>query len=509
MVNKIRKIIFLGLFLTKLLLKIRILLEYQIDYLKRLLDLLFFMRSGIKFRRLLRLLISIEKGSDVSGTIEEISKNTALRGANLWMLVCSSILACIGLDVNSTAVIIGAMLISPLMSPILGIGLGVAIFDKRLLKNAVKNLSLAVFLSLLTSFIYFSVSPFSELTSELEARTTPTILDVCVAFFGGVAGVVAGSRKDKTNAIPGVAIATALMPPLCTAGFGLANLTLNVFLGAFYLFFINAFFISLATYLISILLKFPKKTQLNDEESTKYKRIIIAFAILVTIPSGIILFDVLTKLRFDKNVRNFVNTEIRREERQPIQWDVSDSTTQKILKVYTVGKGINGDETAKLNGKLIEYGLANLKLKIVQLNVSPDDFSRLTSNVETNIAEKIDFIQSVEEENKKAIEILQAEIAELKENINPEKLFLKEIIRLFPEVETVNLVKTATENEENTSNQVKILRLKFKIETSEPVKKQVLEKILNIARMRFAETNFQVTEEKEEIKNEENTDQTN
>ncbi len=456
----------------------------------------------------MRLLVSIEKNSDANGTIDDISKNVALRGANIWMLICSAILACIGLDLNSTAVIIGAMLISPLMSPILGVGLSIAIFDKILLKNAAKNLLLAIFLALLTSFIYFKVSPFGELTPELSARTTPTIFDVCVAFFGGVAGIVAGSRKEKTNAVPGVAIATALMPPLCTAGFGLATMRWNVFLGAFYLFFINAFFISLATYLISILLKFPKKTQPDAEENTTYKRIIIAFAILVTIPSAIILYSVLDKLRFDKNVKDFVNKEIRRDERQPIQWDISNSANRKTLKVYTVGKATNGEESARLNEELKNYGLGNLSLKLIQLNVSPDEFSRLSSNVETNIAEKIDLIESVEEENKKSVEELQKQIEELKENTDPEKVFLKDILRLFPSVESAEWSKTATENAENSSNRVKILTLKFKNETSETLKKQVNEKISRLARIRFSEESVRLIEEKKEIENEENAQRT-
>ncbi|HQU83208.1 MAG TPA: TIGR00341 family protein [Pyrinomonadaceae bacterium] len=466
------------------------------------------MRFGVKIRRLMRLLVSIEKNSDANGTIDDISKNVALRGANIWMLICSAILACIGLDLNSTAVIIGAMLISPLMSPILGVGLSIAIFDKILLKNAAKNLLLAIFLALLTSFIYFKVSPFGELTPELSARTTPTIFDVCVAFFGGVAGIVAGSRKEKTNAVPGVAIATALMPPLCTAGFGLATMRWNVFLGAFYLFFINAFFISLATYLISILLKFPKKTQPDAEENTTYKRIIIAFAILVTIPSAIILYSVLDKLRFDKNVKDFVNKEIRRDERQPIQWDISNSANRKTLKVYTVGKATNGEESARLNEELKNYGLGNLSLKLIQLNVSPDEFSRLSSNVETNIAEKIDLIESVEEENKKSVEELQKQIEELKENTDPEKVFLKDILRLFPSVESAEWSKTATENAENSSNRVKILTLKFKNETSETLKKQVNEKISRLARIRFSEESVRLIEEKKEIENEENAQRT-
>jgi uncharacterized hydrophobic protein (TIGR00271 family) len=208
-----------------------------------------------KWVRFLKLITSIRNGTDVNGTIEEISENAQFRGSNIWMLFCSTLLASIGLDLNSTAVIIGAMLISPLMSPILGVGLGVAIFDKLLLRSAFKSLFIATTISLGTSALYFFVSPLGELTQEIAARTTPTLLDIGVAFFGGVAGIVAGSRLSKTSAIPGVAIATALMPPVCVAGFGIAKTDSSIFLGAFYLFFINAFFISLATYLICVFLR--------------------------------------------------------------------------------------------------------------------------------------------------------------------------------------------------------------------------------------------------------------
>ena len=224
-----------------------------------------------KTRRLLRSFVSLSKGTEVEGTIADISESVALRGSTVWMLLCSSILASIGLDLNSSAVIIGAMLISPLMSPILGTGLGVAILDRKLLRNSLSNLALATTLSLFTSFVYFLISPFGELTSELSARTTPTILDAAIAFFGGIAGVVAGSRSKKTSAVPGVAIATALMPPVCTAGYGLAKFSSTIFLGAFYLYFLNAFLISLATYLMALWLRFPKRTVLDSGQDSKRK----------------------------------------------------------------------------------------------------------------------------------------------------------------------------------------------------------------------------------------------
>ncbi|HSA57090.1 MAG TPA: DUF389 domain-containing protein, partial [Gemmatimonadaceae bacterium] len=183
--------------------------------------------------------MSLAAGTDREGTVTRVRADVPLRGTNIWLLICSALLACIGLDTSSAAVIIGAMLISPLMAPILGIGVGVGINDRTLMRSALTSFGGATLASLLTATLYFLVTPLGELTPELRSRTIPTLLDVGVAFFGGVAGIVAGSRREKTVAIPGVAIATALMPPLCTAGFGLASGLFSVFFGAIYLFFIN------------------------------------------------------------------------------------------------------------------------------------------------------------------------------------------------------------------------------------------------------------------------------
>ena len=179
------------------------------------------------------IIAGLRSGTDVEATVARIPNGVELRGANFLILLCASMIASIGLNTSSVAVIIGAMLISPLMGPILGIGLGIAIHDRALLLGAFKTFGGAVAISLAASLIYFWVTPITKLTPELVARTSPTLLDVGVAFFGGVAGIIAGSRRETTTAIPGVAIATALMPPLCTAGYGLAVGSWPIFWGAF------------------------------------------------------------------------------------------------------------------------------------------------------------------------------------------------------------------------------------------------------------------------------------
>ncbi len=405
-----------------------------------------------KWIRFVKMISSLRGGTDVKGTIDEITENAAVRGANVWLLVCSSLLASIGLDLNSTAVIIGAMLISPLMSPILGVGLGVAIFDRKLLNRAGGNLLLVTFVSLATSTLYFAISPLSQLTPELASRTTPTVLDVGVAFVGGIAGIVAGSRSKKTSAIPGVAIATALMPPVCTAGFGIAKMDSTIFLGAFYLYFINAFFISLATYLISVWLRFPKRAKLDGETDTRVKWFITGFAVLVMLPSAFIFYNVITKLRFDRGVKNFVTKEITKDDRQPVSWNV-DKTDGDTLKIYTVGTSISEMESSELRAKMSNYGIGSLALKIIPMNVSPSEVKKLSSNLQTTAADNAKFMSTLEAERQNDIQGLQEQIAQLKEELDPGQRFLRSIKVRIPEIADAVWEKPATDANEPPSNE--------------------------------------------------------
>lgn len=243
-------------------------------------------------------------------TKEEITKGIIFRGANLWILIFAILVCSVGLNVNSTAVIIGAMLISPIMGPIMGIGLGMGINDFQLIVKGLKNLGIAVMMSVLASALYFWLSPLNVAQSELLARTSPNFWDVLIAFFGGTAGIVAGSRKEKSNAVPGVAIATALMPPLCTAGYGLANFNWEFFFGALYLFCINGVFISLSTYMIVRVLKYRKKVFEKPEREARVKRYITIIAIATIIPSIITAVNVVKKTVFTQNCEAFIEKNI-------------------------------------------------------------------------------------------------------------------------------------------------------------------------------------------------------
>lgn len=240
--------------------------------------------------------ISLHKGEEEQKKVlENIKSNISFRGSNLWILACAIVIASVGLNVNSTAVIIGAMLISPLMSPIVGAGLALAIYDFDLLKKSGKNLLIATIVSLAVASIYFYISPFKEAQSELLARTSPNIYDVLIAFFGGLVGVIALTRVEKGNPIPGVAIATALMPPLCTAGYGLAIGNFSYFFGAFYLYTINCFFICISTFLIIKYLKYEPVRSLNPKFEKQIRYGITSLILIMIIPSFYLAYNLLNE----------------------------------------------------------------------------------------------------------------------------------------------------------------------------------------------------------------------
>ncbi|WP_116124968.1 DUF389 domain-containing protein [Lewinella sp. IMCC34183] len=256
--------------------------------------------------------MDLREGSDREGAVESIQSGRLMRGSNAWMLVCSIMIASLGLNLNSGAVIIGAMLISPLMNPILGIGLGVGTNDRHLLWIAVKNFGIAILIALVTSSVYFLFTPLDIFTSEMRSRTEPTVLDGLIAVFGGLAGIISVTRAEKTNAIPGVAIATALMPPLCVAGYGLTlglqpGGTFSVFWRAFYLFFLNSFFIAATAYLIIRLLRFPSRKYMNKQDSRRSQIVIGVISVLMILPGYFILRDVLDRQRADRAVEKFTD----------------------------------------------------------------------------------------------------------------------------------------------------------------------------------------------------------
>ena len=321
-----------------------------------------------------------QEKEDEEETIESLKKGVEFRGTNLWVLIFAIFLASLGLNTNSTAVIIGAMLISPLMGPIMGFGLGLGIADFDLVKRSLRNYLTATLFSVVTATIYFLISPISEAQSELLARTSPTIYDVLIAFFGGLAGIVAGSTKSKGNVIPGVAIATALMPPLCTAGFGLATGNLSYFLGAFYLYFINTVFISLSTYIVVRVLKYPNKEFLDKKRALVVRRYMMIIVTCTIIPSLYLTYRVLRNTVFDEQVKSFVNKELDFPNTQVLSRTVAvDTAGRKALNVVLLGDEVPDMMIETARARMRNYGLGGIGLNIQQGFGSDVDINELKS----------------------------------------------------------------------------------------------------------------------------------
>jgi uncharacterized hydrophobic protein (TIGR00271 family) len=301
---------------------------------------------------------------DQDSVYEEIKRGIVFKGTNLWILIFAIVVASVGLNMNSTAVIIGAMLISPLMGPINGMGYSIATYDFYLFRKSIKNFSFAIISSLLASTIYFALSPISTAHSELLARTSPTIYDVLIALFGGLAGIVAISSKQKGNVIPGVAIATALMPPLCTAGYGLATGQFNFFFGAFYLFIINTIFIGIASFWISQLLKFPIRSLIEERRKKKIHRTITVVIIIVLLPSIYFGYILVQQEKFLQRANNYVLNVSHLEGNYLLKHTI-DKKSRKILLVYGGTELLDNQKSAIIQ-KSTDFNISDATIQLEQ-----------------------------------------------------------------------------------------------------------------------------------------------
>ncbi len=300
-----------------------------------------------------------------------IEAEIAFSGARFWILVSAIILASVGLNMNSTAVIIGAMLISPLMGPINAMGYSIATYDFPLLKKSFQSLVFAVVSSLVASTLYFVISPLSNAHSELLARTSPTIYDVLVALFGGLAGSISLTTRLKGNVVPGVAIATALMPPLCTAGYGLATGNFGFFFGAFYLFAINCVFIGLATVGFSRVMRMPLRTVLDEQKRNRINHIMTAVILVVLVPSVYFGYVLVKKERFAAAATKFVQSVSLFNGDFLLRYAI-DADARKISMVYG-GRPLSSDDKAQLNRRAAAFGLGRSSLKFEQGLVISND----------------------------------------------------------------------------------------------------------------------------------------
>lgn len=372
-----------------------------------------------KFGRFFKETVNLSEYFDTAKAEESIRKNVYFRGPNAWILAFSIIIASIGLNVNSIPVIIGAMLISPLMGPIFGIGLSLGINDAKLLKTAVNNLLIMMTIAFLSSFIYFLITPLSlNNPTELLARTNPTIYDVLIALFGGFAGIFEMCRKEKGTVMSGVAIATALMPPLCTAGFGLASGNMSYFLGALYLFFINCIFIILATYLASKMLGFSD-VQEKDAKSTKRTRWIMSIiTVIVVIPSIISATVLIRNNEFESKAGSFVNENKTLDKAIIYDYKISHDNGN-TLEVFVSGEALDNKQKSDLIQSARKHGI-----KEEQLVINEHASSRPES------AE--DIIKGIYEHSDEEIGKKDEEIAALKtelQKINGDDIPLTQIVR--------------------------------------------------------------------------------
>lgn len=376
-------------------------------------------RSFSGLRRFLKGRFNLHEDSATQSEIfERIESGVVFRGTNLWVLIFATFIASIGLNVNSTAVIIGAMLVSPLMGPIMGMGLALGISDFELLKRSAKNFGFMTVIAILTSTLYFMISPWSGAQSELLARTQPTTFDVLIAFFGGLAGMVGQTRKEKSiTVIPGVAIATALMPPLCTAGYGLATGQFNYFAGAFYLFIINTVFIAIASFVITNSMKFEKKVFLDIAKGRRVKRIMATIVFITIVPSVVIGYNLTKEMFFKQNVQRFVTESFVFEGTQVADYKVKYNPRHKVassVEVILYGKPLTKEVIEVLRAQMARYDIYNTSLTVQQSEDNTNMASTfIQSNFEQLIKEKNDKILTLtnEVENYKGTEVPTSELS--------------------------------------------------------------------------------------------------
>ncbi len=328
--------------------------------------------------------------------IDNIKKEIEFKGYNVWVLMCSIVIASIGLNVNSIAVVIGAMLISPLMGPIRGIGLSVGTNNFKLLIYSLINFGVATVVSILVSFIYFKIMPFKDATAEILARTEPLILDVLIAFFGGLAGIIAASRNDNSTVVPGVAIATALMPPLCVTGYGLATGNWDYTFGAFYLFLLNSLFICLSTIVVVRYLKFPLATYVNKKKERNIKIYISVILIIILVPSGMKFIEVFNKSVFTNTAGLFVKERVSTIPKIKILDTDFDYDARTVSVVLVGSNTISVSRIEELQGILNseDYGLDNTSFVVIQNDeienntFTMDDYRLLVKDWEQKIIDR-------------------------------------------------------------------------------------------------------------------------
>ena len=383
--------------------------------------------------------ISLLEDKAADETIDrELRSGAEMRGTNLWLLMFAIFIASIGLNVNSTAVIIGAMLISPLMGPILGIGYGVGVLDIALIRRSLKNLAIAVAIALATSTLYFLVSPLNSADSELLARTTPTIWDVLIALFGGFAGIIGMTRKEKSNIIPGVAIATALMPPLCTAGYGMAHGNWSFIGGAFFLFAINSVFIAFASAIVVRAFHVRETRYVDTAVAVRVRRYVAAVVVLTLLPSAYFAYRMVQQEMFRSRAMQFITAEFTGGESHVTQSSIQ--ANQRLIELTLIGEYISTPKQQELAARLPERGLAGARLVLHQVKDHVLDVSQLKSTLMSDLYTRSQ--QQIEEKNLQ-LEQLRAQALQTTADRTRLQAIAHELMVLYPELHDVVVTEGA------------------------------------------------------------------
>ncbi|MBD5240823.1 MAG: TIGR00341 family protein [Paramuribaculum sp.] len=420
---------------------------------------------------------------------QSIREGVSFRGTNILILIVAILIASLGLNTNSTAVIIGAMLISPLMGPIIGLGLGVGVHDYELIKRCLRNLVMAAGFSMLASTLYFLISPVNEGHSELLARTSPTIYDVLIGFFGGAAGIIGLGSKNKGNVIPGVAIATALMPPLCTAGYGIATWQLNYFFGASYLFLINSIYIAFATFIGVKLFKYKASADEDTARSRRVRKIVYTVAILTMLPSIWLTYRMLQDNKFSVNATNFVNQECEFPNTQVLSKEAYIDNGQRYIRIALMGKVLPADSLNEaLSSRLGFYHLAGTKLIIVQ-----GDAVNTGSAMTSSASDIYQLAQSTITRQQTCIDSLNTAIRQIEDARGVALKISPEIKVLFPQVEDIALASpvfsTVEDNRQDTVN-VALVAFSSRMNTAQTEKfRKYLQARLGIPSISIVEVN--------------------
>ncbi|MBI1933164.1 MAG: DUF389 domain-containing protein [Ignavibacteriales bacterium] len=424
--------------------------------------------KNLKLLRKILTHINLEREIDDFETIHKaIEKDIVFKGTNLWILVFAIVIASVGLNMNSTAVIIGAMLISPLMGPINGMGYSIATYNFPLLRQAIKNFTFAVIVSLIASTMYFTISPIYSAHSELLARTSPTIYDVIIALFGGLAGIVAISSKQKGNVIPGVAIATALMPPLCTAGFGLASGQFNYFFGAFYLFTINTVFIALSSVLISQILKFPIRTIVEEVHKKKVNRWISIISTLIIIPSIYFGYKLVQNEKFADFANKYVQSISVLEGSYLLKNEIVPD--ERTISLIYGGNLLNEETKKSIANRAKDFNLEDAKINFQQ-GFSTNQLDKNVSEVE-HLKSEINRLNNSISLNQKFLDTLK-----LKENFG--RVLLSEINAIYPQITSCTYFETPIhkiENFDSTKINVVILTAEKKYKFNKDIQSKIKE----------------------------------